>query len=143
MREALRGDYDFMGQTLSLRPRGDGLELQVTGQPAFALGYDSRGDLYPLHALSAMLTPSVRPTAACCGLSGARRRRHRRAAPGPPLPSSAPRTRLARLGGSYPLLPGRLKVFRRDGQLFVRGGGQPPVPVGDRPDRLEVKAWVW
>ena len=144
LREALQGDYDFMGQTLSLRPRGDGLELQVTGQPAFALGYDSRGDLYPLHALSAMLTPQREADGSVLRFvwrqGGGAIDVLRRGATLPKLSAQNPAWR--DWAGSYPLLPGfELKVFERDGQLFVQGSGQPPVPVEvTGPDRLEVKA---
>jgi CubicO group peptidase (beta-lactamase class C family) len=144
LRDALSGDYDFMGQTLTLRPRAEGLELQVTGQPAFALGYDSRGDLYPLQAISALLSPQREPDGRVLRFAwrqgGGSVEVMRRGATAPKPSAQNPAWR--DWAGTYPLVPGfELKVYERDGQLMVQGSGQPAVPVEvTGPDRIEVKA---
>ena len=48
---------------MTLRRRGEVLELQVPGQPAFALEHDDAGDFYPV-AFDALLTPQRRQPAA-------------------------------------------------------------------------------
>lgn len=144
LREALAGEYDFGGQTLSLRPRADALELQVTGQPVFALGYDSQGDLYPLRAISALLTPQREADGRVLRFTwrqgGGAVDVMRRGATLPAPTAQNPAWR--DWAGRYPLVPGfELKVYERDGQLVVQGSGQPAVPVEvTGPDRIEVKA---
>ena len=59
--DALAGDYQLQGMMkMSLRRKGDALEIQAEGQPAFAMGYDSAGDFYP-RAFDAVLRPVPRP----------------------------------------------------------------------------------
>jgi CubicO group peptidase (beta-lactamase class C family) len=58
--DALVGDYRFNGLPTVLRRRGDALEIQVQGQPAFVLGYDDAGDFYPTE-FDALLTPQRGP----------------------------------------------------------------------------------
>src|SRR5690606_23635782 len=61
MVDALVGDYELQGgMTLTLRRKGDALEVQAQGQPAFELGHDSAGDFYPL-AFDALLKPVKQP----------------------------------------------------------------------------------
>lgn len=55
--DALVGEYQLQGMMkMSLRRKGDALEIQAEGQPAFAMGYDSAGDFYP-RAFDAVLRP--------------------------------------------------------------------------------------
>ncbi|KAB8188902.1 serine hydrolase [Lysobacter maris] len=55
--DALAGDWQLEGgPAMTLRRNGDALEIQATGQPAFAMGYDSAGDFYP-RAFDALLSP--------------------------------------------------------------------------------------
>jgi D-alanyl-D-alanine-carboxypeptidase/D-alanyl-D-alanine-endopeptidase len=47
--DALVGEYSLNEHLrMSVRRRGNGLEIQAQGQPAFALSYDSAGDFYAL-----------------------------------------------------------------------------------------------
>jgi serine-type D-Ala-D-Ala carboxypeptidase/endopeptidase len=143
LRDALAGDYDFGGQTLTLRARGDAIELQVTGQPAFEMGYDSRGDLYPKHHISALLSPVLESDGRVLRFmwrqGGGATEVLRRGATLPPPTAQNPAWR--DWAGTYPLAPGfELKVYERNGQLVVQGSGQPPVPVEvTGADQLEVK----
>lgn len=59
--DALAGEYQLQGMMkMSLRRKGDALEIQAEGQPAFEMGYDSAGDFYP-RAFDAVLRPLPRP----------------------------------------------------------------------------------
>lgn len=59
--DALVGEYQLQGaMNMSLRRKGDALEIQAQGQPAFVLGHDSAGDFYPL-AFDAVLKPVKQP----------------------------------------------------------------------------------
>lgn len=59
--DALVGDYQLQGaMKMSLRRKGDALEIQAQGQPAFVMGHDSAGDFYPL-AFDALLKPVQQP----------------------------------------------------------------------------------
>ncbi|WNG33073.1 beta-lactamase family protein [Archangium violaceum] len=55
--DALVGHYELTGGLkLRLGRKGNALEIQAEGQPAFELGYDSAGDFFPL-AFDAVLRP--------------------------------------------------------------------------------------
>ena len=59
--DALAGEYQLQGlMKMHLRRKGDSLEIQAEGQPAFEMGYDSAGDFYP-RAFDAVLRPTPRP----------------------------------------------------------------------------------
>jgi CubicO group peptidase (beta-lactamase class C family) len=59
--DALVGDYELQGgMKLTLRRKGEALEIQAQGQPAFEMGHDSAGDFYPL-AFDALLKPVKQP----------------------------------------------------------------------------------
>lgn len=59
--DALVGRYQMRGgPKLELRRRGDALEVQAQGQPAFALGYDSAGDFF-VRAFDAVLQSRTGP----------------------------------------------------------------------------------
>lgn len=55
--EKLVGEYQLQGaMKMVVRRKGQGIEIQAEGQPAFAMGYDSAGDFYP-RAFDAVLRP--------------------------------------------------------------------------------------
>lgn len=59
--DALVGDYLLQGaMKMSVRRKGEALEIQAQGQPAFEMGHDSAGDFYPL-AFDALLKPVKLP----------------------------------------------------------------------------------
>ncbi len=126
--DALAGDYRLPdGTVMSLRRRADALELQVPGQPAFALEHDDAGDFYPV-AFDARLSPQ-RKADGRYGFTwhqgGAALPAVRvDASPKAAAPALTP-SQLKAYEGDYPLAPGFvLKVFERDGQLFIQGTGQ-------------------
>ena len=126
--DALAGDYTLPdGMVMTLRRRGAALELQVPGQPAFELGNDDAGDFYPL-AFDALLTPQAKAD----GRYGFTWRQGGGALPAvrkdaptaKPAPVLSP-AQLQAYAGDYPLMPQfSLKVFERDGSLFIQGTGQ-------------------
>ena len=126
--DGLSGDYRFAnGTTMTLRRRGEALELQVPGQPAFALEHDDAGDFYPL-AFDALLTPQRKAD----GRYGFTWHQGGAALPAVRVETSpaaaAPVLTPAQLqayAGDYPLMPGFvLKVFEREGKLYIQGTGQ-------------------
>jgi hypothetical protein len=59
--EKLVGGYQLQGMMkMQVRRKGEGIEIQAEGQPAFEMGYDSAGDFYPL-AFDAVLRPAPQP----------------------------------------------------------------------------------
>lgn len=59
--DALAGEYELASELvgnmrMTLRRRGDALEIQAAGQGAYLMGYDSAGDFYP-HDFDAILRP--------------------------------------------------------------------------------------
>jgi serine-type D-Ala-D-Ala carboxypeptidase/endopeptidase len=122
--EALVGDYQLEGGLrMSLRRRGDALEIQAEGQPAFVMGYDSAGDFYPL-AFDALLNLQ--------GKSAQRRLVWMQGGGAMALtpieteatPADAQAT-LSDYLGRYPLLPRfALRVFEREGRLMAQASGQ-------------------
>lgn len=59
--DALAGDYQLQGaMKMSVRRKGEALEIQAEGQPAFAMGFDSAGDFFP-RAFDAVLRPAPQP----------------------------------------------------------------------------------
>ena len=126
--DGLSGDYRFAnGTTMTLRRRGEVLELQVPGQPAFALEHDDAGDFYPV-AFDALLTPQRKAD----GRYGFTWHQGGAALPAVRVETSpaaaAPVLTPAQLqayAGDYPLMPGFvLKVFEREGKLYIQGTGQ-------------------
>lgn len=121
--DALVGEYRLQGAIkMSLRRKGRSLELQAEGQPAFAMGYDSAGDFFPLD-FDALLQPQVDgERATFLWLQGGG------ALPASRIDSAAPAIdpgRLADYVGRYPLMPGfALKVFVEGGMLMAQATGQ-------------------
>jgi CubicO group peptidase (beta-lactamase class C family) len=124
--KALAGEYTLAGgMSMTLRDKDGALEIQATGQPAFAMGYDSAGDFYPL-AFDAVLRPSLESGRASFvwmqGGGAAPAQRKDAAASLPPAPDAKA---LADYVGSYPLMPGfSLKVFLDGAQLKAQATGQ-------------------
>jgi CubicO group peptidase (beta-lactamase class C family) len=130
--DALVGEYALPdGMVMTLRRSGDALQLQVPGQPVFDLGHDDAGDFYPL-AFDALLVPQRRAD----GRYGFTWRQGGGALPAvrkdPPAkaaPVLSPE-QLQAYAGDYPLMPQfTLKVFERDGTLYIQGTGQQALPT--------------
>ena len=121
--DALVGRYRLQsGLNMELRRKGDALEIQAEGQPAFLMGYDSAGDFYP-QAFDAVLRPIKRSdgSAVFNWLQGGGSTPARRVDKAP-LSASAP---LSDFAGRYPLMPGfELKVFVDGEQLKAQATGQ-------------------
>ncbi|MCF7221247.1 serine hydrolase [Marilutibacter chinensis] len=144
--EALVGDWQLQGgPAMTLRRNGDALEIQATGQPAFAMGYDSAGDFYPL-AFDALLSPqkgadgSYRFVWHQGGGVLAARRIDANADAAPTLTAEA----LEAYAGEYPLDPTDLVLSVRvqGDALFAQATGQgafPLTPVKD--DVFEAAAY--
>jgi len=124
--KALAGEYTLPGgMSMTLRDKDGALEIQASGQPAFAMAYDSAGDFYPL-AFDAVLRPSLDAGLASFvwmqGGGAAPAQRKDAAASLPPAPDAEA---LADYVGSYPLMPGfSLKVFLDGAQLKAQATGQ-------------------
>jgi CubicO group peptidase (beta-lactamase class C family) len=124
--QALAGEYTLAGgMSMTLRDKDGALEIQASGQPAFAMGYDSAGDFYPL-AFDAVLRPSLEAGRASFvwmqGGGAAPAQRKDAAASLPPAPDAKA---LANYVGSYPLMPGfSLNVFLDGAQLKAQATGQ-------------------
>lgn len=122
--DQLAGDWLLEGGLrMSLRRKGQALEIQAAGQPAFVMGYDSAGDFYPL-AFDALLRPQgegERLAFVWMQGGGAVPARRVDAAPAVELDAKT----LDGYAGSYPLMPGfALKVFVEDGGLKAQATGQ-------------------
>ena len=123
--DALVGDYRLQGGLkMVLSRRGAALQIQAEGQPAFAMGYDSAGDFYPL-AFDAVLRPRVEAgRASFVWLQGGGAQAATRIEPSSAA-ASADAQALADYVGTYPLMPGfALKVFEEGGALMAQATGQ-------------------
>lgn len=148
LRKALAGEYELAGLRMKIWEAPDGrLLAQATGQSAFELFHDSRGDFFP-SVVPALLSPLPQQA---------------QEAPGQPLERFAWRQGggvvvASRVGlveeppaisnpawrdwaGEFQLAPAfALRVFERAGRLMVQGTGQPAIaaePTG--PDRIEIR----
>lgn len=126
--DALAGEYQLQGaMKMRLSRKGDVLVVQAEGQPAFELGHDDAGDFYPL-AFDALLKPQ-RKADGSYGFTwfqggGAMAATRLDGAPKAAL-AYPPAAELQAYAGEYPLMPDfSLKVFERDGRLFIQGSGQ-------------------
>lgn len=128
--DALAGHYRFPnGMEMVLRHRASGLTVQATGQPEFALDYDSEGDFYP-RDFDALLQPQRQADGryGFVWMQGGGALVATRADAGeaakPALQLTA--AQLQAYVGEYPLTPGFvLTVSRQDGALYVQATGQP------------------
>lgn len=132
--DALVGTYQLQGaMQMTLSQKGGALVIQAQGQPAFEMGYDDRGDFYPL-AFDARLLPQKLPdgTYSFTWLQGGGammgKRLDREGEPKAALQLS--QEELQAYVGEYPLMPSfSLTVTTQDGKLFIQGSGQPPLEV--------------
>lgn len=128
--DELVGDYRLSnGLPMTLRRKGDNLEVQAAGQPAFEMGYDSAGDFYPL-AFDALLAPQRDGAAmAFVWRQGGGALAAKRLTPTKALAALKPE-QLAEYHGDYPLAPSFvMKIFSEGGRLNVQATGQGPVPL--------------
>ena len=127
--DALVGQYQLQGaMKIRLSRKRDTLVIQADGQPAFEMGYDDAGDFYPL-AFDALLTPQKKAdgSVAFTWMQGGGAMVASRIDGAPKAAfATPPAAELQAYAGDYPLMPQfTLKVFERDGKLFIQGSGQP------------------
>lgn len=126
--DALVGQYALQGgMSMKVSRQGDALQVQAPGQPAFTMGYDDAGDFYPLD-FDAVLKPQAKADGSYgftwLQMGGAVTALRTDLAPGIASPVLTP-AELQAYAGDYPLMPQfSLKVFERDGKLFIQGSGQ-------------------
>lgn len=141
---SLAGDYLLeTGLPMTLRVRGDALEIQADGQPAFAMGHDSTGAFFP-RAFDALLVPGPDGRSfvwrqgggaiAATRVPSAEEAAANAAAPTAPLEDYA---------GRYPLMPGfALDVRAEGGTLRAQATGQGAFALQpDGPDRFAAPAF--
>lgn len=143
LRQALAGDYELGPLRLRVWEADGRLMAQPSGQGAFELRHDSRGDFYPL-GFSALLRPEPvaqgQPVARFMWhqMGGQTQARRVGLVEAPPTITNPAWRDWA---GEFQLAPQfSLKVFERDGQLMVQGSGQPAIAaeVAGK-DRIEIK----
>lgn len=131
--DALAGEYRLQGaMKMRLRRKGDALEIQAEGQPAFEMGYDDAGDFYPL-AFDALLRPQRRADGGMSfvwtqlgGQMAAERLDAKLVAAAPALSEAD----LQAYAGIYPLAPGFELTVRADKNgLTAQGSGQSAFPL--------------
>ncbi len=126
--DALVGEYALQGgMGMTVSRRGDALEVQAAGQPAFTMGHDDAGDFYPLD-FDAVLRPQAKADGSYgftwLQMGGAMAAVRSDLAPKTAGPGLTP-AEMQAYAGDYPLMPQfSLKVFERDGKLFIQGSGQ-------------------
>ncbi|MBB1089489.1 serine hydrolase [Lysobacter sp. SG-8] len=123
--DALVGEWQLQGgPAMSVRRKGDALEIQAPGQPAFEMGHDDRGDFYPL-AFDALMHPLQGPDGGYTFVwhqgGGAMPARRLDA-----VAAGAAAGLLSDYAGTYPLAPTdmTLTVSERDGVLHAQATGQ-------------------
>lgn len=129
--DALVGEYRLpSGMKMTLRRKGDTLEVQAAGQGAYAMGYDSAGDFYP-REFDAVLRPQRTAdgqTFTWMQMGGVMPAKRIDAAPKPVLKVDA--AALREYDGEYPLVPGFSLTVKAQGEtLTIQGTGQPALPV--------------
>ena len=130
--DALAGDYQLAGgMRMTLRRKGDGLEVQAAGQGAHAMGYDSAGDFYP-RDVDAVLRPQRNAAGQSfiwMQMGGALPATRIDKAAAKPSFAVDPAT-LRDYEGEYPLVPGfGLTVKVQGDALTIQSTGQPALPV--------------
>lgn len=126
--DALVGEYQLQGaMKMRLTRKDDTLVIQAEGQPPFEMGHDDAGDFYP-QAFDALLTPQRKADGSYgftwTQMGGAIPAVRIDAKPKAAFATPSP-TELQAYAGDYPLMPQfGLKVFERDGRLFIQGTGQ-------------------
>ena len=130
--DALAGDYQLAGgMKMTLRRKGDVLEVQAAGQGTHAMGYDSAGDFYP-REFDAVLRPQRTAEGQSFtwmqmgGVLPARRIDAAAAKPALKVDAAA----LRAYEGEYPLMPAFALTVKAQGEtLTIQGTGQPTLPV--------------
>ncbi len=120
---SLAGDYVLEGgMAITLRVRGDALEAQAAGQPAFVMGYDSAGHFFP-RVFDALLVPGPDGRSFVWRQGGGAMPATRvQDADEAAAAASAP---LEDYVGRYPLMPGfALDVRAEGGTLRAQATGQ-------------------
>lgn len=144
LRKALAGDYELGPMRMKIWEADGKVMAQASGQSAFELRHDSRGDFYPL-GFSALLRPeppaSGQPVARFSWHQGGGAMEGRRVGlvEAPPTITNPAWKDWA---GEFQLAPQfSLRVFEREGKLMVQGSGQPAIAaeVAGK-DRIEIKA---
>ena len=126
--DGLVGSWQVQGMPMEVRRKGDTLEIQAAGQPAFELGYDSEGDFYPLQ-FDAVLRPRRNPDGTH-GFSWIQLGGALPAVRADPTNEAGPVEKLApevleQYVGNYPLMAGfTLVISAADGQLQGQATGQ-------------------
>lgn len=124
--DELAGEYRLGGGLkMTLRRKGDALEIQAEGQPAFEMGFDSAGDFYPL-AFDALLRPQKTAAGrAFLWLQGGGAQPASRIDPNRPVLPALSDAQRAEYVGEYPLAPEFvMTVFEEEGVLKVQATGQ-------------------
>ncbi|MBD9478257.1 serine hydrolase [Pseudoxanthomonas sp. PXM02] len=130
--DALVGDYALAGgMKMTLRRKGNALEIQPAGQGTYAMSYDSAGDFYP-RDFDAVLRPQRGAngyTFTWMQMGGALPATRIDKAVATPAFAVDPAT-LRDYEGEYPLVPGfGLTVKVQGDALTIQGTGQPALPV--------------
>ena len=130
--DALAGEYALAGgMKMTLRRKGDALEVQAAGQGAYAMGYDSAGDFYP-RDFDAVLRPQRTADGyAFTWMQMGGAMPAKRVDPGAGKPVfKVDAITLKDYEGEYPLVPGFGLTVKSQGEtLTIQGTGQPALPV--------------
>lgn len=143
---AMVGTYQLGPMQLRITAAEGRLMAQATGQPAFELAHDSRGDFYP-RGFSALLTPLSRapgdgPVQRFAWRQGGGLQEAVRIGDGAAEPATGPAPAGQDWAGRYALAPQfAITVAYADGQWTVQGTGQPAIPAQVAgPDQLAIPA---
>ena len=145
---ALVGEYQLQGgMKMKLSSKDGALVIQATGQPAFVMGHDSRGDFFPLD-----FDAVLRPQRGADGRYGFTWLQGGGAMTATPIADASPTksaayaisdSERAEYVGNYPLMPGFVLAVIVDGdKLYVQGSGQPRIAVDAVAKDLVVAAAV-
>ena len=140
LRKMLLGEFTLDGRDVQVRDEDGRLLVQATGQPAFELLMDDRGDLYPSSTFTALGRPLIEDGVVnrIGWLQGGSLMEAVRNGTLQPLTATNPAWR--DWAGEYTLSPQfSLLIFERAGRLMTQGTGQVAIPaevIGA--DRVEV-----
>lgn len=145
LQDALTGEYQLGPMTFRIWKAGEKLMAQASGQPAFELNHDSRGDFYP-EGFAALLTPLRDGAASDAPIQRFAWRQGGGTAEARRVGTALAATAISNLAwrdwaGEYQLAPQfSIRVFERNGQLMVQGTGQSAIEaqVAGR-DRIEIR----
>lgn len=127
--DALVGDYVLEGGLpMTLRKKGRRLSAQAAGQPEFELGYDSRGDFYPLAFDAALRPEKLSAGYRFIWLQGGGAQVAKRVVPGGEKIAAVVISdkELQRYIGTYNLAPNfDIKFFMEAGKFYAQATNQP------------------